>query len=231
MGVYLPTGTMVRTGAERATLVRRTYALVFASILVTIGGAAFGLSQPALLQAVAAHPFISFLCMLAPLWFALGARRTFPTNIGLVFAFTFAAGVVISPLLFVMERTQPGAIGQAAFLTASSFAVLTIYAFVSRRDFSAWGSFFIVGLWVLIAAMVLNFFLHSAAVATWVSGVAVLVFSGLLVFDTWRLRNVYGPDDYVLAAVNIYLDMLNIFLALLQLLSIFGGGGGRRDSW
>lgn len=224
MGVYLPTGTLVRTGAERATLVRRTYALVLASILVTIGGAAFGLSQPALMQAVAVHPFIGFLCMIAPLWFALGARRTFPANIGLVFAFTFAAGVILSPMLYVMERTQPGAIGQAAFLTGSSFAVLTLYAWVSRRDFSAWGSFFIVGLWVLIAAMVINFFMHSAAVATWISAVAVLVFSGLLVFDTWRLRNVYGPDDYVAAAVNIYLDLLNMFIYILALL----GGGNRR---
>jgi FtsH-binding integral membrane protein len=50
-----------------------------------------------------------------------------------------------------------------------------------------------------------------------------MVFSGLLVFDTWRLRNVFGPDDYVQAAVTIYLDLLNMFLAILNLL------GGRRE--
>ena len=53
----------------------------------------------------------------------------------------------------------------------------------------------------------------------------MLVFSGLLVFDTWRIvrSGEYGPDDYVPAAVNIYLDLLNLFLALTRLL-----GGSRR---
>ena len=54
-----------------------------------------------------------------------------------------------------------------------------------------------------------------------IAAVTVLVFSGLLVFDTWRIRNVYGPDEYVGAAVRIYLDLLNLFLAILR---IFGGG-------
>ncbi len=57
----------------------------------------------------------------------------------------------------------------------------------------------------------------------WLAGVTVLVFSGLLVYDTWRIRNVYGPNDYVAAAVQIYLDLLNIFLGLLRVL------GGRRS--
>jgi FtsH-binding integral membrane protein len=47
--------------------------------------------------------------------------------------------------------------------------------------------------------------------------VTVLIFSGLLVFDTWRLRNFYGPDEYVGASVNIYLDLLNIFMAILRI--------------
>ena len=77
-----------------------------------------------------------------------------------------------------------------------------------------------VGLWVVIGTMVLNFFFKNPALDLWLAGVTVLVFSGLLVFDTWRLRNVYGPDDYVPAAVAIYLDLLNLFMAILR---IFGG--------
>jgi FtsH-binding integral membrane protein len=219
-----PATTLVRTGAERATLVRRTYALVLASVLVTIGGAAFGLSQPPLMAAVAQHPIITFLCMLAPLWMAMQARRTFPRNILLTFLFTFVEGVWISPLIYIYGRSQPGLIGQAALLTLSSFGVLTLYAFVSRRDFSAWGGFFTVGLWVLIATSLLNLFFQNTTASLWISAGAVLVFSGLLVFDTWRLRNVFGPDDYVAAAVQIYLDLLNMFVAILNLL-----GGGRRN--
>ncbi|MEO6445558.1 MAG: Bax inhibitor-1/YccA family protein [Gemmatimonadaceae bacterium] len=213
----------VRTGVERATLIRRTYVLVFASVLVTIAGAAFGMSQPSIMQAVIQHPFISMLCMFAPLMMAMKFRDAFPANLGLVFLFTFVEGLVISPIMYMYGQTQPGLIGQAGMLTGSAFGVLTLYAFISRRDFSAMGAFFTVGLWVLIATSLLNLFFRNQTASLWLAGATVMVFSGLLVFDTWRLRNVYGPEDYVLAAVNIYLDLLNMFLALLSLL------GGRRD--
>ena len=217
MGVSYQTGTLVRTGEERATLVRRTYSLVLVSVLVTMVGASFGLSQPRLMGAVAQHPFIAFFCSLAPLLMATRKKADFPINIALVFLFNIVMGVIISPGLYFYERTQPGLIGQAAVLTIGAFGILTMYAFVSRRDFSAWGSFLMVGLWVLIGTTVLSFFFHNTTVNLWLASVTVLLFSGLLVFDTWRLRNIYGPEDYVGAAVQIYLDLLNIFMAVLRL--------------
>ena len=225
MGVSY-TGTLTRTGEERATLVRRTYGLVFVSLIVTAIGVAFCLSQPSVFEAVARHPFITMLAMFAPLWMAMQARREFPRNIILTLVFTFIEGIFIAPFLALAESRAPGIIGQAGILTFSAFGVLTLYAVVSKRDFSAWGSFFIVGLWVLIATSLLNFFFQSAIASLWIAGATVLVFSGLLVFDTWRLlrTNQYGADDYVPAAVNIYLDLLNMFLAIVRLL-----GGGRRS--
>lgn len=214
----------VRSGAERATLVRRTYSLVFVGVLVTMLGVAFAATQPALLGFVAQHPFISAIATFVPLIAAQSMRDRFPANIGLTLAFTFAEGVFLAPYLLFMESRQPGIVGQTALLTGSTFAVLTAYAFVTRRDFSAWGSFLVTGLWVLIGTSLLNMFFHNQTAGLWIAGVGTLLFSGLLVFDTWRLRNVYGPNDYVLAAVQIYLDLLNLFLFILRLL-----GGGRRN--
>ena len=71
--------------------------------------------------------------------------------------------------------------------------------------------------------MFLNFFFRNPAMDLWLAGMTVIIFGGLLVFDTWRIRNVYGPDEYVGAAVRIYLDLLNLFLGLLRVL------GGRRS--
>ena len=218
MGVSYQTGALVRTGEERATLVRRTYALVLVSVLVTIVGVSFALSQPAVLQAVAQHPFIAFLAALAPLFIAGRVKAAFPMNIGFVPLFNFAMGVMISPAIFFYGSRQPGLIGQAAVLTIGAFGILTLYAFVSRRDFSAWGGFLMVGLWVLIGTMLLNVFFQNAAVDLWLASVAVLLFSGLLLYDTWRLRNFYGPDEYVGAAVQIYLDLLNMFMAILRVM-------------
>jgi FtsH-binding integral membrane protein len=82
-----------------------------------------------------------------------------------------------------------------------------------------------VGLVVLIVAMIINAFVASVGAYLWLSAVGVLLFSGLLVFDTWRLfrSGEFGPDDYVFAAVRIYLDLINLFMFILSLL-----GGGRR---
>lgn len=224
MGFSLPATGLVRTGEERATLVRRTYTLVFVSILVTMVGSTYALSNVALMQAVAAHPFLTMACTFVPLLAAQWARTQFPLNIAMVLLFTFAMGVMIAPALYVYNARQPGVIVQAAALTVGAFGILTLYAFLSRRDFSAWGGFLVVGLWVLIGTSLLNMFFYSAAAELWIASVAILLFSGLLVFDTWRLRNVFGPDDYVIAAVQIYLDLLNLFMAILRVL-----GGGRRD--
>ncbi len=221
--IGVPTGSLVRTGEERATLVRRTYSLVFVSVLVTIFGASFGLSQPALMQMVMQHPWLSMIAVFAPLLLATRTRQQFPANIGFVLLFTFVEGIWIAPLLYLYGRNQPGLITEAAVLTVGAFGVLTAYSFVSRRDFSAWGSFFMVGLWVLIATMVISYLFGGGRGDIWIASATVLVFSGLLVFDTWRLRNVFGPDDYVQAAVAIYLDLLNMFLAVIRIL------GGRRN--
>ena len=225
MGVSLP-GTLVRSGEDRATLVRRTYGLVFASVIVTICGVAFGFTQPAMRQTVIEHPFITIIALFAPLYMAMRVRNNYPQNLLYVFIFTFVEGLFLAPYLYVAESRSPGIIGQAGLLTLSTFGVLTLYAVVSRRDFSAWGSFFMVGLWVLIASSLISFFFPTALGSLWIAAGTVLVFSGLLVFDTWRLvrSGQYGPNDYVPAAVNIYLDLLNLFLAIIRLL-----GGGRRS--
>jgi len=225
MGFSYAPAVQVRSGTDRATLVRRTYGLVFLSVITTILGSAFAFSQPRVMDASAQHPFIMMLCLFAPLIMAQRAARDFPKNLILTFLFTFIEGIFIAPFLAVAERSAPGVVSQAAILTFSAFGVLSLYALVSRRDFSAWGSFLMVGLVVLFIAMLLNAFIGSAAGGLWLSVIGVMIFSGLLVFDTWRLlrSGAYGPNDYVMTAVAIYLDLLNMFLFLLSLL-----GGGRR---
>ena len=219
------TAGLVRTGEERALLVRRTYSLVLACVFVTMGGTWFALQNEAILLATVQHPIITMLLAFLPLMAASRARSlASPQRLGLVVLFSAMMGVAISPAIYMAARTAPDTIWQAAVLTGSAFTVLTAYAFASKRDFSAWGSFFVVGLWVLIAASLINIFFQNQTAHLWLAGGAVLVFSGLLVFDTWRLRNVYGPDDYMLAAIQIYLDLLNMFMAILTLL------GGRRSN-
>jgi FtsH-binding integral membrane protein len=216
---------LVLSGEQRATLIRRTYSLVLACVFITLGGTWFGLQNESILVAVAQHPIITMLLAFAPLWAASAMRSiSAPQRLGLIVLFSAIMGVAVSPAIYVAGRTAPDTIWQAGILTASAFTALTTYAWVSRRDFSALGAFFTVGLFVLILASLLNIFFQNQTAHLWIAAVGVLIFSGLLVFDTWRLRNVYGPDDYIQAAVQIYLDLLNMFMFILALL------GGRRSN-
>ena len=217
----------VISGVQRATLVRRTYALVFASIVLTILGVGFTITQPGLFSVVAQHPFIAFFFVMAPLWMALRNHRTFPQNLGFTFLFTFIEGIWIAPFVIQYERLQPGILSQAGLLTLTTFGVLSLYAVFSRRDFSAWGGFFIIGFWVLLATALLNSFFGNPTASLWIAAGTIIVFGGLLVFDTWRIvrSGEYGEGDYVPAAVRIYVDLLNIFVAILNVLL----GGNRRN--
>jgi modulator of FtsH protease len=219
MGFSYAPAVRVRSGTERATLVRRTYGLVFLGVLTTMLGTAFALSQTGLRNAVAQHPFIAMICVFAPLIMAQRSAREFPKNVILTLLFTFVEGVFIAPFLAVAELRAPGSVMSAGALTLVAFGGLTLYALLSRRDFSAWGSFFMIGLLVLIVASVINMFVASAAGGLWISAIGVLIFSGLLVFDTWRIlrSGQFGQEDYVIAAVQIYLDLLNLFLFILSL--------------
>ena len=222
MGVSLP-GTLVRSGADRATLVRRTYGLVFLSICITAFSVAWANTSPTVLATAQAHPFMLVIAMFGSL--IMAGRTARPLNLALVGVFTVCEGLWLAPYLAFAERSAPGITAQAGLLTLSTFGVLTLYALVSRRDFSAWGSFFMVGLWVLIGTSLLNLFFPTSLGSLWLAAGTILVFSGLLVYDTWRIvrSGQYGPDDYVPAALNIYLDLLNLFLAIIRLL-----GGNRR---
>ena len=218
---YAPTAR-VQTGVQRATLVRRTYGLVFAGIVVAMLGVVFTASQERLLGAVIAHPWITFFCSWIPLIMAQRSARDFPKNLVLTFLFTFITGMWLAPVLL---SAAPGVVYQAVILTLAAFGVLTLYALVSRRDFSAWGGFFVVGFFVLFAALLLNFFFRSETAGLFLSAMGVVVMSGLLVFDTWRIvrSGTFSQDDYVIAAVTIFVDLLNMFIFILSLL-----GGGRR---
>jgi FtsH-binding integral membrane protein len=211
----IPTGF---TGAERATLIRRTYALVFLSVLVTIGGVGLGLGNAVVSAWVWDHFWYTLGATLVVLWVTSKAAKEFPINIALLCLFTFLEGVLISPAIRIYSGGDPTVVARAAGLTAATFVGLTLYATLSRRDFSAWGAFLFTGLWVLLGAYLVGWYFAIPLPQLYLTVVGLVIFSGLLIYDTWRLRNEYGPDDYVDAAINIYLDLVGIFLRILRLM-------------
>jgi FtsH-binding integral membrane protein len=102
------------------------------------------------------------------------------------------------------------------------FFVMATIATVSKRDFSFLGKFLFVGLILLVVAMLANLFLQIPALAVTLSAIAVLIFSGYLLYDVSDIVR-GGETNYIMATIRLFLDLLNLFLSLLNLLMIFTG--------
>jgi hypothetical protein len=195
MGVSYQTGTLVRTGEERATLVRRTYGLVLVSVLVTMVGASFGLSQPNLMAAVAQHPFIAFFASLVPLLLAT-RKADFPFNIESS-CFNFMIGAESSGSFIMVGRSRIDRTGRGSDIGAFGVPRFTRSSAVA---ISAPGQLPDGGQRVLIGTMLLNLFftIRQSSVA----GVVTVILFRPAGVSALRLRNTIVPK-YVGAAVKI----------------------------
>jgi FtsH-binding integral membrane protein len=108
---------------------------------------------------------------------------------------------------------------QAAGLTVLAFSSITGYAFVTKKDFSFMRGFVTTGLFVVLGGSILSIFVQSSALSFAVSAGGVLLFSGFILYDTSNIIHHHKEDEWVGAAMSMYLNVLNLFLFLLRLLS------------
>ena len=178
---------------------------------------------------------LKWLFMLAPLGmvFAIsaGINKFKPATTQLLFwLFSALMGVSLSSIFLVYTHTS---IVRVFFITAASFGALSLYGYTTKRDMTGMGSFLLMGLFGIIIASLVNIFIASSALQFVVSVIGVLVFAGLTAWDTQRLKNDYiygyasqGGDVAERAAISgalsLYLNFINLFTLLLQLL-------GQRD--
>ena len=141
-----------------------------------------------------------------------------------IFAFTGVMGASIGPMLnyYLAMPNGPELVMQALGGTAVVFFGLSAYALTTRKDFSYMGGFLMVGLLVAVVAMIANIFLHIPALSLTISAAIVMIMSGLILFDTSRIIN-GGETNYIRATVSLYLDIYNLFIHLLHLLSALNG--------
>jgi modulator of FtsH protease len=153
-------------------------------------------------------------------------NRTADSSKGLIaiFAFTGVMGASIGPMLnyYLAMPNGPALVMQALGGTALVFFGLSAYALTTRKDFSYMGGFLMVGLLVAVVAMIANIFLAIPALSLTISAAVVMIMSGLILFDTSRIIN-GGETNYIRATVALYLDIYNLFIHLLHLLSALSG--------
>jgi uncharacterized protein len=140
--------------------------------------------------------------------------------------FVTITGVTLAPVLMMYYATAGGAtIAAALGLTAAIFVGLSAYVRYSGKDFSYLGGFLWMATLGLIVTGILMMFWPSANVSYWRACIGSLIFCGWILFDTSAVSRQYYRDNNVVGAIlALYVDILNLFLMLLQIL-----GGGRRD--
>lgn len=171
---------------------------------------------------------LGWLVALAPLGFVMvlsfGINRLATgTAQALFWAFAVVMGLSMSTIFLTYTGTS---IAQTFFATAAAFAGLSLWGYTTKRDLSGMGTFLIMGLVGILVAMLINIFLQSSAMAFAISVIGVLLFAGLTAYDTQRIKSMYayvaGTDfmgkSVVMGALTLYLDFVNMFTFLLNLL-------------
>ncbi|MDD7600408.1 MAG: Bax inhibitor-1/YccA family protein [Campylobacter sp.] len=202
--------------SARATFVKQTYQLLAASLLAATAGAYIGTNSASLLSGGAY--WIAVIAEFACLFGLMFARKNAKLALILLFAFTFISGLVLGPTLARYIGAGMGnVITQAFLMTTVAFGGLSVFAMNTKRDFSAMGKFLFIALIVIIVASLINIFVGSSMLSLAVSGAGALIFSAYILYDTQNIiRGAY--DSPVLAAVSLYLDILNLFISLLHIL-------------
>jgi len=210
----------VQTSAS-VDFMKKTYQLLAASMIAAAVGAY--VTMPYAMQVMQYKWFI-FGAELLVLFFGLSMSRGKPgLNLAMLFLFTFLSGVSLVPMLAYMIGMGNGAlIGNAFLMTAVLFGALSLFAINSKQDYANWGKpLFITMIVILVASLVNYFFLQSSMMHIVITAGVLLLFGLFTIYDTQNIAN-GAYDSPVDAAVSLYLDFLNMFTSILQLLGIFG---------
>ena len=174
------------------------------------------------------HTPLRWLVVLAPLAFVFamsaGLGRMKTSTLQMCFwGFSVAMGLSLSSIFLVY--TGPS-IAATFFSTAAAFAGLSLVGYTTKKNLSGFGSFLIMGVWGLLAAMLIGMFFHVPGLGLAISVLGVLIFAGLTAYDTQQLKGMYAQvagTDYagkvaIMGALNLYLDFINLFQFLLSFL-------------
>jgi FtsH-binding integral membrane protein len=171
---------------------------------------------------------LKYLIMFAPLAFILvlsfGINKLSTGTAQILYwAFAVVMGLSLASIFFVYTGSS---IALTFFATAASFASLSLYGYTTKRDLSGMGTFLLMGLVGLIVASIINLFWMNDTFSLAIAAIGVLIFAGLTVYDTQRIKSLYfelaGSEFLgkaaIMGALTLYLDFINMFLFLLRFL-------------
>lgn len=215
----------------QSEFIRRVYNWMGIGLATTAVVALFTASSQTMLRFIFGTPMVFFGLIIAELGLviALSAainRLQASTAALMFFIYSALNGLTLSAIFLAYTQAS---IASTFFVTAGTFAAMSIFGYTTKRDLTSWGSFLFMGLIGVIIASVVNIFLHSPAIYWLVTIGGVIVFVGLTAYDTQKIKEMayrgFGDSETerkgaVIGALRLYLDFINLFLLLLR---VFGG--------
>lgn len=144
-------------------------------------------------------------------------RKSYPTNLLFLSLFTLTEAYSIS---VIVSFYQTSVVLNATILTAGIFVFLTVFACQSKYDFTSWMPYLFGALWGLVLFGFMAMFLPYNSTAELIyGGLAALIFSGYILVDTQMIMRHHHVEEEIAAAISLYLDIINLFLAILRILN------------
>jgi FtsH-binding integral membrane protein len=209
----------------------QVYLWMAMGLMVTAVVSVVVVSSPFLLGLVFSSTLVFWGLLILELILVMAVSRvamTVSSGAGLALFFVYAAvnGLTLSVIFLVYDL---GTIGLAFITTAVTFGVMSVVGYTTKQDLTRWGGLLFMALIGLIIASVVNLFLASTALDWVITYAGILIFLGLTVYDTNRIKKMtyalaaQGEINIidrvaVMGALRLYLDFINLFLYILRLL-------------
>lgn len=220
-------GNSINVATAFPALMRKVYVWMTLALVVTALSAYYVATTPAALYAIFSSKFMFFGLLIAEIvvvmaMTALINRMSFMVAALMMAAYSVLNGVTMSFIFVVYEMAS---IATTFFVTAGTFAAMAIVGYTTKKDLTKMGGILLMALIGLIIASVVNWFLQSETMSYVVSGIGVLVFTGLTAYDSQKIKEMLMQCDTVndgtqklalLGSLTLYLDFVNLFLYLLR---------------
>lgn len=208
-----------------SAIMKRVYVNMTLALVVTAVISLFCANSIGYLSFMAANSWFMWVLIIAEFGIVIGVsaginKLSTPTASLLFYLFAAINGMLLSPIFLVYTGTS---IAKTFFITAGTFAAMSVYGYCTNRDLTKFGNILFMALIGLIIASLVNIFVGSSTLGWIISIAGVLIFVGLTAWDTQQIKRMaaIAPDDTVgrlavLGALSLYLDFINLFLYLLR---------------
>ncbi|KAF9891237.1 hypothetical protein FE257_004801 [Aspergillus nanangensis] len=204
----------------RMQFIRKVYSILTVQLLLTTAMSSVSFFSESYCNWIQSHVWVMMVSVFGALGFMFVTywkRKSYPANLLFLSGFTILEAYSIS---VVVSFYNSRIVVQALILTLGMFVALTLFACQTKYDFTNWMPYLFGALWFLILfGFVAAFMPNNSTVELIYGAIAALVFSGYILVDTQMILKHYHVEEEIAASISLYLDILNLFLAILRILN------------